>query len=164
MNIVIYSNCAGNVIKTMFQNHPFTRDKFNIKYFSNYENLHKTKIDNNHKQLLNNCDIFIYQPMNQNYDYTEYNIDSIMKNFKKECKIIRVNYYRTRAFWYECNYIPYTNYGKYSFLSTNGIFKDFINIKNKGDKEEIIHFINNIQIDKESLINLFESEVEKLKY
>ena len=59
MNIVLYTNCAGNVLRTMFYNHPFTKDKFNVSYFGNYENFHKTNIDNNHKQLLNKCDIFI---------------------------------------------------------------------------------------------------------
>ena len=78
-NIVVYSNCAGNVIKTMFENHSFTKDKCNVSFFSNYENLHKNNINNNHKQLLNDCDIFIYQPMNKNYDYSEYNIDNVRK-------------------------------------------------------------------------------------
>jgi len=163
MNIVLYTNCAGNVIRTMFQNHPFTKGKCNVSYFWNYENLHKTNIDNNHKQLLNKCDIFIYQPMNKNYDYSEYNIDNIRKYLKNECKIIRVNYYRTRAFWYECTYIPYINYRNYSFHTINGIFKDFINIKNKSDKKEVINFINNIQIDEKDLIKFFESELEKIK-
>ena len=163
MNIVFYTNCAGNVIRTMFQNHPFTKGKINVSYFSNYENLHKTNIDNNHKYLLNNCDIFIYQPMNRNYDYSEYSIDHIRKYLKNECKIIRVNYYRTRAFWYECTYIPYNKYRNYSFHTITGIFKDFINIKNKRDKKEVINFINNIQIDEKDLIKFFESELEKIK-
>ena len=41
MNIVIYSNCAGNVIKTMFQNHTFTKDKIKLFNFSNYKYLHQ---------------------------------------------------------------------------------------------------------------------------
>lgn len=153
----------GGVIRTMFQNHPFTKGKFNVSLFFNYENLHKTNIDNYHKQLLNKCDIFIYQPMNNSYDYSEYNIDNIRKYLKNECKIMKVNYYRTRAFWYENTYIPYIQYGKYSFHTTQGIFKDFINIKNKSDKKEVINFINNIQIDEKDLIKFFESELEKIK-
>jgi hypothetical protein len=94
----------------MFQNHPFTKGKFN-----------------NHKQILNNCDIFIYQHMNKHYNGSEYNIQSVNKYLKNECKVIRINYYRTRAFWYECNYIPYNSYGKYSFHSLYGLFKDLIN-------------------------------------
>jgi len=163
MNIVFYTNCAGHVLRNMFENHPFIKDKCNVSLFHNYENLHKTRIDNNHKQLLNNCDIFIYQPMNRNYDYSEYSIDHIRNYLKNECKIIRVNYYRTRAFWYESTYIPYIKYGHYSFHTINGIFKDFINIKNKSDKKEVINFINNIQIDEKDLIKFFESEVEKIK-
>jgi hypothetical protein len=147
----------------MFQNHPFTRDKCNVSYFWNYENLHKENIDNNHKQMLNKCDIFIYQPMNKHYDYSEYNIDNIRKYLSNECKIIRVNYYRTRAFWYECTYIPYIRYENYSFHNMNGLFKDFIKIKNKSDKKEVINFINNIQIDENDFIKFFESELEKIK-
>ena len=40
-NIVIFSNCAGNIIKNMFENHPFTKDKYLINYITNYENLDK---------------------------------------------------------------------------------------------------------------------------
>lgn len=163
MNVVIYANCIGHVIQTMFENHPFTKDKFNISHFSNYENLPKTNMDDNHKQLLQNCDIFIYQPMNRNYDYSEYNIDYVINHLKNDCRVIRVNYYRTRAFWYECNYIPYHSYGNYSFHTVFGLFKDFINIKNINNKEDVINFTNNIKIDKEELINFFESEVEKFK-
>ena len=163
LNIVIYSNCAGNVIKTMFKNHTFTKDKFNISYFTNYENLDKTKIENNHKLLLENCDIFIYQPMNKNNNYSEYNINNIKEIFKKECKIIRVNYYRTRAFWYECNYIPYNSCGKYSFHTHIGLYKDFVNLKNINSKEDIVNFTNNIKIDNETIIKFCESEIEKIK-
>ena len=163
LNMVIYANCHGDMIKTMFENHTFTKDKINVSSFSNYENLHKNEIDNNHKLLLNNCDIFIYQPMNKNYDYSEYNIDSILKFLNKKCKIIRVNYYRTRAFWYQCNYIPSYGYGGYSFHDTVGLFKDFVNIKNKSNKEDIIEFTNNIQLDNDTVIKFFDCEVEKIK-
>jgi len=146
----------------MFQNHPFTKAKINVSYFANYENLHQKIIDNHHKQFLNNCDIFIYQPTNKNYDYSEYNIDNIRKYLKNECKIIRVNYYRTRAFWYGCDYIPYTNYKGYIFHTITGIYKDMRNISNKLNKEKVVDFINNIQIDNETIINFFKSEVEKI--
>jgi len=147
----------------MFENHQFTKGKFNISYFANYENLEKSNITEIHKQLLNDCDIFIYQPMNKNYDYSEYNINSIQKHLKNECRVMRVNYYRTRAFWYECDYIPYTSFAKYSFHTKCGLHKDFINIKKESEKKEVINFTNNIKIDKEELISFFESEVEKIK-
>lgn len=163
MNILIYSNCAGDVITSMFENHPLTKDKYKISFFHNYENLHKNNLEHEHKKLLNECDIFIYQPMNKNYDYSEYDIGSIQKYLKNECKILRVNYYRTRAFWYNSTYIPYNRYGNYSFHTNYGIHNDFINLKNKNDKKEIVEFINNIQIDKEEIINFFDNEVEKFK-
>jgi len=39
--IVIISNCAGNIIKNMFEKHSFTKDKYFIHYITNYENLNK---------------------------------------------------------------------------------------------------------------------------
>lgn len=59
-NIVIFSNCAGNIIKNMFENHSFTKEKFTIQYIPNYENLGKENLDNIHITILKNCDIFIY--------------------------------------------------------------------------------------------------------
>lgn len=47
-NIVIYSNCAGNVIKAMPENHLFTKDKFNVYFFHNYENLDKENLSKDH--------------------------------------------------------------------------------------------------------------------
>ena len=50
MNIVFYSNCFGDVIKTMFENRSFTKDKCNCSVFYNYENIHrKNNIDHYHK-------------------------------------------------------------------------------------------------------------------
>jgi hypothetical protein len=72
-NIVIFSNCAGNIIKNMFEKHIFTKDKYFINYIINYENLNKKTIDNIHLDYLNNCDIFLYQPLNQDYEESEYN-------------------------------------------------------------------------------------------
>lgn len=162
-HIFIYSNCAGNVLKTMFKNHPITKDKYNITYISNYDHLLKKKMENNHKKLLSNCDIFIYQPTNKRYENSEYNIDSIMKILKNTCKIIKVNYYRTRAFWYECNYKPYREYNNYSFNKHFGLYKDFIKIKDSKNKEDIINFTNNIHINDQIIIKFFESEIEKIK-
>lgn len=162
LNIIIYSNCAGLVLKVMFENHMLTKCN-SIYYLTNYKELSKTKLEQIHKQKFNNCDIFIYQPMNKYYDYSEYNIDNIKPYLKNTCKILRVNYYRTRAFWYNNNYIPYTTYGRYSFHTINGIFQDFKNVKDKLNKEEIIKFIDDIYIDHKKYICYFNEEVDKLK-
>ena len=162
-NIVIYSNCAGNVLKTMFLNHELTHDKFNIDHIVNYNNLDKENLSISHISLLKNCDIFIYQPMNNNYDFSQYNINYVKKNLKKECMIIRVNYYRFKGFWYECNYIPYHKYSGYSFHNIHGIYKEIKNLSNKTCKNSVVNFINNIQINENELNNFFDTELKKLK-
>ena len=75
--IVLFSNCAGNILKNMFEKHSFTKDKYLIHYITNYENLNKQHIDDSHISLLTNCDIFIYQPLNQHYTTSEYDITNI---------------------------------------------------------------------------------------
>lgn len=164
INIVIYTNCGGRPIRDMFSNHAFTKTKTNVSFFQNWENLHKKKIENDHKVLLNNCDIFIYQPMNKNYDYSEYDIQHIQKHLKSKCKIIRVNYYRTKAFWYQNDFIPYLKYKEiYTFNPHLGIHNDFSAINNSRSEEEIVNCVNNIEINERDFFNFFNKEVERMK-
>lgn len=165
-NILIYSNCAGNVLKTMFLNHDFTKNEFNVESFYNYENLHKNKLSDEHLLLLKNCDIFIYQPMNNSYNYSEYDIKYILTYLNKKCLILRVNYYRFKGFWYNCNYIPYKNYNNYSFhelINSNGMFNDLKNLKNIYNKNDVVKFIDNIEINKHKIVEFFLDELEKIK-
>jgi len=103
--------------------------------------------------------------MNKNYDYSEYDIKYVQKNLKKECIVIRVNYYRFKGFWYECSYIPYNNYFDYSFHTINGLYKEMSNLLNEDilNKDKVVNFINNIKIDRNILIDFFNSEMEKIK-
>jgi hypothetical protein len=163
-NIFIYSNCAGNIIKNMFEKHSFTKDKYFISYISNYENLNKEKIDDSHIYLLSNCDIFIYQPFNQHYIESEYDITNIKKYLHDNTIILKINYYRFRGFWYNSEYKPYNNYNNYTFLNMNyyGIHDSFINF-NTTDKNDIIDKINNIQIPRDELLLFFDNELIKFK-
>jgi hypothetical protein len=85
--ILIYSNCAGNIIKVMFEHHNITKNEFTVSYLWNYVNLHKTNLDLEHEILLRECDIFIYQPFNQNYNFTEYDISTILTYLKEQKKL-----------------------------------------------------------------------------
>jgi hypothetical protein len=58
-NIILFSNCAGAILKTMFEKHNFTKNKYLIHHITNYTHLNKQNIDNTHINLLKNCDIFI---------------------------------------------------------------------------------------------------------
>lgn len=163
-NIVIFSNCAGNIIKNMFEKHPFTKDKYLIHYIVNYENLNNQNIDDAHIYLLNNCDIFIYQPFNQHYTESEYNITNIKNYLNHNAIILKINYYRFRGFWYNSEYKPYHNYNKYQFLNEKyyGIHDSFINFYTT-NKNDVIEKINNIQISRHELLSFFYNELNKFK-
>ena len=163
-NIVILSNCAGYIIKNMFEKHIFTKDKYIINHITNYENLNKQNIDETHSSLLNNCDIFMYQPLNQHYNESEYDITNIKKYLNHNTIILKINYYRFRGFWYNSEYKPYNNYNNYKFLNSNyyGIHDSFINY-NTTNKSDIINKINNIQISKDELLSFFNNELSKFK-
>ncbi len=163
-NIVIFSNCAGNIIKNMFEKHPFTKDKYCIYYISNYENLNKQKIEDSHIGVLSNCDIFMYQPLNQHYTESEYDISTIKQYLQDNTIILKINFYRFRGFWYNSEYKPYDNYGNYKFLSMNyyGIHDSFINF-NTTNKNDVIDKINNIQISRDELLLFFNNELRKFK-
>ena len=163
-NIVIFSNCAGRIIKNMFEKHSFTKDKYFIHYITNYENLNKQNIDDSHISLLNNCDIFMYQPLNQHYTTSEYDITNIKKYLNDNTIILKINYYRFKGFWYNSEYKPYDNYNNYKFLNMNyyGIHDSFINF-NTTNKNDIIDKINNIQISRDELLLFFDNELTKFK-
>lgn len=163
-NIVIFSNCAGNIIKNMFEKHSYTKDKYSITHIVNYETLSRTHMDESHAVILNNCDIFMYQPLNQSYDDSEYDVTHIKKYLKRDAIILKVNYYRFNGFWYNSEYKPYDSYNNYLF-STNanyGIHNSFINF-NTTDKCEIVKNVNNICISEEEFLVFFNNQLSKFK-
>jgi hypothetical protein len=159
MNIVLYSNCAGNVITRMFHTHIFTKDKFIIDYIVNYENLDKT-LDSSHIILLKKCDVFMYQPFNQHYTHSEYDISNLKRYLKESCIILKINYYRFKGFWFESEYKPYNEYKNYKFLDMKyyGLHNSFIDFN--GSRQQIIEKINSIQIDNEIFLTYFRKELD----
>jgi len=163
--IVIYSNCGGSAIKRMLNDHITTKNEFNVNHIPNYENLHKNNLDNNHLELLLKCDIFIYQPFNKNFDYSEYDVKKILSLLSNNCLIIKINYYRFYGFWYNSSYKPYNQYGKYSFgnFDTYGIHNSFKDYNSKNMKDIKLK-INNIDISKDEIINHFNKKLQEFKY
>jgi hypothetical protein len=77
-NIVIYSNCQGLMIK-FFLDKIFI--KSNISFLENYSMInHNTPIPT---LILNNCDIFIYQPIDDKYKIYSTNEKNLFKYLKK---------------------------------------------------------------------------------
>ena len=163
MNIVIYSNCHGGIIKAMFEMHKFTKNKFIINHVINYENLDK-QLDLSHKHMLKNCDVFLYQPFNKQHSYSEYNINELKQYLKPDCIILRINYYRFKGFWFESEHKPYNTYSCYTFASDTkyfGIHNSFIGFN--GSQEETTEKINNTYIHKEKFLKYFSEELCNFK-
>jgi hypothetical protein len=161
--ILLYSNCHGEQLIKLFENHNYTKDKFIMNYLNNYGNLQKENIDENHINLLKNCDIFIYQPFNKIYENSDYDIPKIKMYLKPETIIIKVNFYRFNGFWYDSNYSPYTGNNGFTFPSNHnsGVHNSFINFT--GNKDEIKNKIDNLYIEKNDILDNFNSELEKFK-
>jgi len=162
INIVIYANCAGNMIKTMFDIHDYTNNKFKVDYIVNYENLDK-KLDISHISMLEKCNIFIYQPFNKDHSLSEYDVLNLTKYLPADCITLKMNYYRFKGFWYESECKPYNEYGKYKFLNEKyyGIHNSFMNFN--GTEQEVIDKINNICIDNDKFYNYFNDELDNFK-
>lgn len=160
-HILIFSNCAGTVIKPMFETHPETKANYLVNHIVNYESL-GSKLDNEHIELLKTCDVFIYQPLNQHYNDNEYDISYLKQFLREHVLIFKVNYYRFKGFWYESEHKPYNNYGSYKFLDWKyyGIHNSFAHFQ--GNKADIILKIDKIEIPKEEFMSYFNEEVERL--
>jgi hypothetical protein len=161
--ILVYSNCHGEQLVKLFQTHNYTKNKFKMIYLNNYKNLNKENLDDDHIDLLKNCDIFIYQPFNKNFEYSEYDLPKIKLYLKQEAIIIKVNFYRFNGFWYESNYSPYDGNNGFAFITGDncGIHNSFINFR--GSKDEIKDKIDNIHFSKEDLLENFNNDLEKFK-
>jgi len=148
----------------MFDQHTYTKHKYSITYIRNYEHLNQNTIDTSHITLLNNCDIFMYQPLNQEYTESEYNIENIKTLLNPNTIILKINYYRFRGFWYESEYKPYDRYNNYIFHTGNyyGIHNSFMNF-NSYIMNDIIHKINSINIPKNDFLSFFNTELNKFK-
>lgn len=171
-NIIIYSNCHGKNISQMFKTHPKTKNIFNVYTLLNYTNLTKQCISDKDLKLLKICDIFIYQTLNKTYDYSEYNISNILYLLKFNCKIIKINYYRFRGFWYDSNFNPYESYKYFKFpyfvnyestrrYENQGLHNSFKNNINY-NIIDIKKKIDNIKINESDFINNFNNEINKL--
>jgi len=163
-NIVIFSNCAGHIIANMFDQHEYTKNKYSIVHITNYTYLNHVTIDQSHVALLNNCDIFMYQPLNQEYTESEYNIENIKTFLNHHTIVLKINYYRFRGFWYNSECKPYTTYENYHFHTGNyyGIHDSFANF-NSIDINDVIDKIDNVNVSKDNLLLFFDTEVEKFK-
>lgn len=164
-NILIYSNCHGGIIKLMFEKHNLINNEVNVNYFFNYENLHNEKLSPEHLSLLKSCDIFIYQPFNKHFNHTEYDIKHIKNCLNENALIIRINYYRFKGFWYNCNYFTFNYFEGYQFAETNnsGLYNGVVNISNKNNKDDIKSYINNIKIETNELDKFFNIELNNFK-
>lgn len=161
MNIIIYSNCAGNILTKMFQTHIYTKEKYIINYIVNYENLDK-QLNIDHIKNIKSCDVFMYQPFNQSYSHSEYDISNLKKYLKPSCIILRINYYRFKGFWFDSGYKPYNKYKNYMFNESQyyGLHNSFNNFN--GSRKDIIDKINNIIIDKDQFLIYFNQELDNL--
>ena len=107
--------------------------------------------------------MFMYQPFNQHYTNSEYDISNLKRYLKQACVILKINYYRFKGFWFESEYKPYNNYNNYKFLDMKyyGLHNSFIGFN--GVKQDIIEKINSLIIDKEKFDTYFKEELDNLK-
>lgn len=89
----------------------------------------------------------------------------VKKYFKSSCKIIKINYYRFKGFWYDSEYKPYNNFNEYNFNPHKyyGIHNSFNNLQ-IDNIEDIKTTINNIKINSNDFLNYYNNELKNLKY
>jgi len=133
--ILLYFNCHGSILLKLFKNY-FINTDYKIDLIVNYINLNNKKISEEHLKLILECDIFIYQIFNKNFD-SEYDTTNIIKLLKSDCIVKKINYYRFNGFWYENTCIPFYEYENWTFnkLPGYGLHKDFVNFESDSISE-----------------------------
>lgn len=147
-NIVIYCNCHGIVYKYLFQTY-FT--SCNVNLLSNYPISNDNfKFNSDEKSIFQDADLFIYQPMNQEWK-SEKNINYVKTLLKPSCKSIKIAYYRFYGLYADytedkfCGkFIINKKYNYYSFYNDfcNNLHK-FMQLDENSDIKIYAYFINN---------------------
>lgn len=148
INILLYTNCHGHIIEQFFKLDNLHKS-YNINYIANFPISDNDNFKFNKEQLdiIKNTDIFIYNPMKNVYKSEKY-INNVIKLLKKNCKLIKLSYYRFEGYYYNRDIVPYSSYNNLDFpkFKSSGLYNDTtlnynMNIKN------IKNYVDNIKID-----------------
>jgi hypothetical protein len=95
IKIFIFANCQGLAIFKIL-NDKLNSNLYKISHLHNYYYIHLDYLDNNLKNNLINCDIFIYQPLSNKYPI--YNSENLKKLLKSNCKTVSFPYVYNNSF------------------------------------------------------------------
>lgn len=158
--IGIYSNCQGQIIE-YFLKTIFTECSFH--YFENFSMISNAKIGvKKYKEQLRNCDIFIYQPINQK-GYGGFNTidEGIFQYLKKGVIKISFPYIYNNSLWDLKKILTRDNQS--AIWKLNGGIKTRIwEINNKEVIENIIEKNPDISLNK--LIEMYKTNKIDFKY
>jgi hypothetical protein len=148
MKIFIFGNCQGQAIGRMLSHVGFD----DITHIHNYIYIHNITLCDSIKTLLNNCDVFIYQPLSNKYPI--YNTDNLKSYLKSSCLTISFSYIYNdgmlpliKTFGRD---LPVSNeYANDNLINViYGNVEIISNLKNKGiPLYEILELYNNNKID-----------------
>jgi succinate dehydrogenase flavin-adding protein (antitoxin of CptAB toxin-antitoxin module) len=102
MKVVIYMNCIGLPIHQLFQ----SIDNVQSTYIINYKEMNSNNNMNMFDNVLEQADVFIFQPFNKHHRNEQWHPTNLQKKLNTHCRIVKVNYYRFDGFWKESNYDP----------------------------------------------------------
>jgi hypothetical protein len=162
-NLVFYTNCQGGIgINKLLSNKIKFKTINYIQTFSTIWNNQELPID-----ILNNADVFIYQPINNKYGKysTDTNIeDNILKYLKQDCIKISFPYIYFSCLFplYFANSAAQIDGGD-SYDISKIVNRDIIlELKKKYTNEEIILLYNSQEIDFNFKDN-YENTIERIK-
>ena len=105
-----------------------------MKYYTSIYNQSQTNCVENYARsylLKDKLDSILYNDdETYNQKTSKHKMFNMILNYlNKDCLILRVNYYRFKGFWYNCNYIPYTNYNNLLINSRQNLIYDLMNLQ-----------------------------------
>ena len=160
-NMVVFSNCHGEIYINIFKRDTNIHNIFNINYIVSYQQLDNFS---NFKDDFIKADVLIINNIKQYNDYTLTNLKKILK---PSCMIIIIPFVRFEGYW-----MP-EQYKQLNYVSSNAV-SFFPNINKNNIREYLTSNINSIeftnyfnvclsklkQIDKESDIRFYNFFIE----
>lgn len=163
-DIVIFSCCQAIPLIKMLEKHPLVPKDFVVTHIQAHEAVKNKEISDEDREKIKNCDIFIYQPLQTQFD-SEYLYEHVSKILKPEVRQIVLPMYRFKGFWPDLLPGPYKQFKEYTFDEVNefgGLHESF-RFYVSTSRDSIKKKLDSIDYDHQYYDSFYSEKMQELK-